>query len=98
MHYNYGLWLTVHSQVLCERQVEEMKWCRIINTISHNIPWDLHMEHLNRRLKIMMCNLGVNKFQGPIKRMAKSLVVHNICSHFLDESGVTIHYHPLVKI
>ena len=93
-HYNYakeGLWLTVHSQVLCERVVEEMKWCRTINTIGrpgHNIPCDLHMEHLNRRLKIMMCNvnLGVNKFQG---RIAKSLgVVHKICSRFSDESGV----------
>ena len=94
-HYNYakeGLTLIVNSQVLCERLVEEMKCCRTINTMGrpvYNIPCDLHMEHLNRCLKIMMCNLGANKLQGPIKRMAKSLgVVNDICSRFTDESGV----------
>lgn len=90
-HFNYakeGLTLTIHSQVLSERLVEEIKWSRTINTVGragHNIPCDLHLEHLNRRLKIMMNSLGANKFQGPIQRIARSLgVVNSICSRFAD--------------
>jgi len=45
------------------RKVAELKWNRTINTvgrIGHNIPNDLHMEHLNRIMKCMMENLGSN--------------------------------------
>ena len=95
-HYNYakeGLLLTMQSQLLSKRKVAELKWSRIINVSvqrGHNIPCDLHMEHLNRRLKRMMTNVGANKSQKPFTRLAKSLgVVSHICSNFATESGVS---------
>ena len=48
---------------LSPHKVTEIKYNRTVNTVgqrSHNVPYDLHMEHLNRRLKVMMANLGSN--------------------------------------
>ena len=58
-----GFLLLAQSLLLSCRKTAELKWCRTINTHgcpSKNIPVDLHMEHLNRRLKGMMWNLGLN--------------------------------------
>ena len=49
-------------------KVAELKWSRTVNTIGQkgpNISCNLHMEHLNRRLKLMMSNLGsyISKLQ-----------------------------------
>ena len=64
-HYNYmytneALKLIVQSVVLSPRKVAELKWSRSINTqgrIGKNVPVDLHMEHLNQKLKMMMRNM-----------------------------------------
>jgi len=68
-HFNYakeGLTLTIQSQILSERKIEELKWSRTVNTSGqegHNIACDLYMEHLNRRIKMMMADIGSNKLQ-----------------------------------
>ena len=65
-HYNYaneGFNLLAQTVLLSPRQVSEIIWSRTVNTAGmkgKNIPVDLHMEHLNRRLKIMLRNLGSN--------------------------------------
>ena len=96
-HYNYakeGLTLSIQSQLLSERKVTELKWSRTINTTGqegHNIACDLHMEHLNCRLKRMMANVGSNKLQQPFLRIAKSLgVVSKICSNFISKSDISV--------
>lgn len=55
------------------------------------------MEHLNRRLKTVLRNLGSNVNPTSISRAGKSLeVVHHVCEIFEEEtSGITTtEYHP----
>ena len=76
--------------LLPPRQVVELKWGRTVNTvgrIGHNIPCDLHMEHLNRRLKFMMENLGSNVKPQYIKSLGRSLgIISKLCCRFEDEA------------
>ena len=45
------------------------------------MPCDLHIEHLNRRLKGIIKNMGSNIQPPSLVRAARSVgVVHNICS------------------
>ena len=40
-----------------------MKWGRAVNLrrgLGHNIPADLHMEHLNQTVKDYVANVGAN--------------------------------------
>ena len=46
-----------------ERQKAELLWSRCVNTrglVGCNIPCDLYMEHLNRRLKMVLKTQGAN--------------------------------------
>ena len=55
--------LVQYYHVLTERQKTQLLWSHCVNTKGlpgKNIPCDLHMEHLNRRLKIILRNLGAN--------------------------------------
>lgn len=77
--------------VICSpRQIAELKWGRTVNTvgrIGHNIPCDLHMEHLNRRLKFMMENLGSNIKPQCVQTVGCTLgIISKLCSHFEDEA------------
>ena len=75
--------------LLPPRQVAELKRGRTVNTVGrtgHNVPCDLHMEHLNRRLKFMMENLGSNMKPQCIKSIACSLgILSKICCRFEEE-------------
>lgn len=93
-HYNYSkeaFHFIAQTILLSPRQAMDLKWSRTINThggAGHNIPCDLHMEHLNKRLK-MMCNLGSNMTPGAVKRSAKALgTVSHICSRFEQECEI----------
>jgi len=45
-----------------------------------NIPCDLHIEHLNRRLKGMIRNIHAKNPDNAIDRVAKSIgTVHEVC-------------------
>ena len=85
-HYNYAseaFTLISQTKLLSERKLTELKWSRTVNMQGRkgqNIPIDLYMEHLNRRLKCMIGNLSSNACPSSIQRVAKSLkVVNEIC-------------------
>ena len=65
-HYNYAkeaFILLAQIQFFSEQKVTELRWSCAVNTHGwkgHNIPCDLHLEHLNCRLKCMIGNLGSN--------------------------------------
>ena len=75
--------------LLSNRKSAQVKYSRFVNTQGRqgcNIPCDLHMEHLNRRLKSIIRNMGSNIQPPSLVRAAKSVgVVHNVCSLFEEE-------------
>ena len=78
---------------LSPRLVAQLKWGRFINThgrSGNNISADLHMEHLNRRLKTIIRNIGPNNKPATIKQAAQAMgVIINVCSQFEKEVGVS---------
>ena len=77
--------------LLPKRLAEQLKWSRCINSrgvIGGNVPADLHLEHLNRRLKDVLSNLESNVTPRAIDCASKSLgVVHQICQSFERENN-----------
>lgn len=75
--------------LLSERQAAQLIWSHFVNTQGRqgcNIPCDLHIEHLNRRLKITIRHLGSNVQPSSVVRAAKCVgVIHQICNHFANE-------------
>ena len=75
--------------ILSPRLSQQLKWSHFINTRGgkgHNIPCDLHMEHLNRVLKDGIKGLGANKTEKAITRLGKCISSFDqILSNF-DES------------
>ena len=67
-------------------------WDRFINTkggIGHNIPCDLHNEHINKLLKELIVNMGSNITQEALQRAARSVsAIDRICRNFEKTSGV----------
>jgi len=96
-HYNYsneGLKLIVQYRILSPRKVMELKWSHCVNTQGQpgkNIHLDLHMEHFNRKLKLVIRNLGSNIMPKTIYRAAKTfgINVNQVCSQFKRDSDVT---------
>ena len=69
-----------------ERKVAQMLHSRSINIQGHNIPCDLHMEHLNRRLKTILNHLGSNIQPETILKVASPLELFTIiCNTFQHE-------------
>ena len=68
------------------RLKNQMLWSRFVNVKGRqgcNIPLDLHMEHMNRRVKAALRNLNSNVTPNSIDRIGKSIgVIRNICSIF----------------
>lgn len=81
--------LAQRSFILSPRLSQQLKWSRFINTRGgkgHNIPCDLHMEHLNRVLKDGIKGLGANNTEKAITRLGKCISSFDqILSNF-DES------------
>ena len=86
--------MLAQSSLFSPRQAAEIKWSRIVNTQGRpgcNIPVDLHLEHLNRRLKGMLHGLGSNISAESVKRASKLLgVIEAVCTNFERMSGVII--------
>lgn len=58
---------------------------------GHNIPANLHMEHLNRLLKGTICHLGANKTPQAIIRAGKALsTLKYILEEFDKSTGVWV--------
>ena len=78
------------NHLLSPREAAQVKWCRCINTSGRqgcNVPKDLHLEHLNRRLKSALRNMGSNITQNSVRMAAESIgVVDHICHNFEMES------------
>jgi len=81
----------LHKHHLSQRQSAQLVWSRFVNTHGRqgkNIPCDLHIEHLNKRLKGMLRNLGSNVKESTIVHAAKSIgIVHHICQLFEEETS-----------
>ena len=95
-HHNYAkeaFILILQSKILSPRKLCELKWNRTVNTHGkpgHNVPCDLHMEHLNRRLKKCIRSCGSNIYPAAIQRAARSLgPVNHVCSQF--ESALSLY-------
>jgi len=93
--------LSQYHCLLSERKAAQLKWCRFINTKGRrgtNISCDLHLEHLNRRLKELIRGLHSNATTklsnslypcNAISRVAQSIgVLHYICDNFEEQNDV----------
>ena len=83
----------LQSLTLPPRLRQQLKWSRCVNTSGKegkNVPCDLAMEHLNRRLKTVLSNAGADINPPSILRAAKSIgVVSSVCQEFED----SVHAH-----
>ncbi len=87
--------LTLLSQyhiTLPHNLAEQLKWSRFVNVHGlpgHNISCDLHMEHLNKLVKVSIEGLGANKSKKAIKRVAKAIgTLARAMESFDSEVGV----------
>lgn len=68
--------LCQYEYELTPRQAQELIWSRFVSTHNapgHNIPGDLHQEHLNRVVKDSIRGLHANKTEKAITRVGKTL-------------------------
>lgn len=95
--------LAQYHCLLSQRKAAQVKWSRFVNTKGKqgcNVPCDLHLEHLNRRLKGLIRELRSNVSQKVVKdnfaiypnnainRAARSIgVLHEICEVFEEQSS-----------
>ena len=82
------------DHVLSPREAAQVKWSRTVNTSGcpgNNVPMDLHLEHLNRRLKTALRNMGSNISANRVLSLAaKSIdVVNHVCNVFERSTGHT---------
>ena len=75
--------------LLPKRQAEQLKWSRFVNSKGRkgcNISCDLHIEHLNRRLKTVM--KGMHCDVKAIDYAAKAIgIIHRICEDLEEETS-----------
>jgi len=95
-----NLFLQYHF-LFTERQAQQLKWCRVVNTQGKpgkNVSCDLHIEHLNNRLKGMINNIHAKNPDNAIDRVAKSIgTVHQVCEIFERENhAVHVQYRPVI--
>lgn len=92
-HRNYAkecILLLWQAATFSDRMKSQLLWSRCVNTKGKqgaNIPCDLHMEHLVRRLKTMLRSMSSNLSNEAILRAGKSLyAVQNVCLQFEEET------------
>ena len=87
--------ISQHEFVFSPRLSEELLWTRFINVHGlpgHNIPKDLHMEHLNRLVKESIRSLQANKAKKSIERVGRALgTMDPVLANFDRRLGVTSH-------
>ena len=89
--------LCQYNYDLPPQQAEQLLWSRFINTSGirgRNIPFDLHMEHLNRMVKTIISGLGANKTKEAVVRCSKAvgtidevLQQYDKCNYVTSPSG-----------
>ena len=84
--------LTQYHCLFSERQAAQLKWSRCINTKGYrgcNVSCDLHLEHLNHRLKGMIRGLHSNVTPKALRRAAQSVgIVHQVCGNITSQTGL----------
>ena len=74
------------DHLLSQREAAQVKWCRCINNTNlpgRNIPMDLYLEHLNKRLKTALRNVGSNITDNSVQLAAQSVaLIEHICQQF----------------
>ena len=68
--------LVQYHYIFPPRQAEQLLWSRFVNTLGwagHNIPCDLHLEHLNRACKTAINALGANITEKTLLRTGKCI-------------------------
>ncbi len=95
-HTNYlkeAVNLLYQAATFSERKTKQLLWSRCINTKGrngHNLPCDLHMEHLNRRLKNVLHSLGANITPQAVVQAGKLLAtVDKVCNNFETQTSST---------
>ncbi len=82
--------LDQYYRTFSERQKTQLLWSRCINTrgvSGANIPCDLYMEHLNRRLKTCIRSMGANVSSSRIVKAGKALAtLHHVCNVFEQQT------------
>ena len=78
---------------LAPRQSEELIWSTFVNAHGiqgHNIPKDLHMEHLNRVCKDCIHGLRENKIEAAITRVGKAFetIIAPVITKFDQDNGI----------
>ena len=70
------------------RLVHQLTWARVVNIhggLGHNISLDLHMEHMNKKLKECVGSFGANFSEKIVVQSGKSLKgIMDVCKHFDD--------------
>ena len=78
--------LLQYYYIFSERKKAQLLWSRCVNTRGYqgtNIPCDLFMEHLNRRLKSILRGMGANINLMSVAKAGKALApVQHICQTF----------------
>lgn len=81
------------NAIASPRIAAQLTWSRTVNVRGgkgHNMPVDLHMEHLNRTSKDYVANLGANTGETPIVQCGKSLSgIMAVCQHYDQENSVS---------
>ena len=78
----------------------QLIWSRCIHTQGRqgaNIACDLHMEHLNRRLKNVLRGMSSNITPARVQRTGQSIqLVYKVCEMFEKQSASRLHcvHHP----
>lgn len=83
-----ALRLQIQLSCLPSQLVKQITWDRFINThggIGHNIPCDLHNEHVNRQLKAAIRHMGANFSQRALSSVARSTTYISTISQNFDK-------------
>ena len=87
--------LLQYYYILSDRQKAQLLWSRCINTrgvSGANIACDLHMEHLNRRLKTVIRSMGANVNPTALEKAGKAIApVHHVCQVFEQQTALHMH-------
>ena len=100
MRYSQYLF-AVYTNFRKKCKAAQLKWSRFVNTSGKqggNIPCDLHLEHLNRRLKGMITKLNSNASGNStsiypinaVNRAARSIgLLNEVCDLFEEQNKVS---------
>ena len=82
------------KSILSPQLAHQVMWDRFVNTRGgrgNNIPCDLHNEHVNKLIKSVIANLGVNLTEKALQQSTRIVsTLHTLCKQFDKESNVPV--------